>query len=207
MFKNCVSQSGAKIFYKKLLLSSPLFRLTAPKCTPSRVRFTNFLSKALKIVVSSSCFYIVLSWSRASYQSLMILTRRNNLISNYRDIFRLKVIKILRIWLKSLLNYTPDLFCVRYDLHEQSGEKEDRSQFHQYFTSGFFVRKFCAKLFVLRFKYHLEKEYRRKWAHKMLVKLIISAHLRQYSCANKKFNLYCKHKKTLRKTFARKSHS
>ncbi len=33
---------------------------------------------------------------------------------------------------------------------------------------------------------------------------IFKAHLRQYSFANKKFNLYCQHKKASRKTFVRK---
>ncbi len=34
---------------------------------------------------------------------------------------------------------------------------------------------------------------------------ILLAQLRQYSCANKKFNLHCKHKKASRKTFVRKN--
>jgi hypothetical protein len=33
---------------------------------------------------------------------------------------------------------------------------------------------------------------------------ILLAQLRQYCCANKKFNLHCKHKKASRKTFVQK---
>ncbi len=33
---------------------------------------------------------------------------------------------------------------------------------------------------------------------------ILLAQLRQYSCANKKFNLNCKHKKAARETFVQK---
>ncbi len=34
---------------------------------------------------------------------------------------------------------------------------------------------------------------------------ILLAHLRQYSCSNKKFNLYCKHKKVSRETLVQKA--
>ncbi len=34
---------------------------------------------------------------------------------------------------------------------------------------------------------------------------ILQAYLRKYSCTNKQLNLYCKHKKALHVTFARKS--
>jgi hypothetical protein len=51
-----------------------------------------------------------------------------------------------------------------------------------------------------------------KVARRMVIKLspgvnftnILLAQLRQYSCANKKFNLHCKHKKASRETFVRK---
>jgi hypothetical protein len=36
---------------------------------------------------------------------------------------------------------------------------------------------------------------------------ILLAQLGQYSCANKKFNLHCKHKKASRKTFVTKRHA
>ncbi len=36
---------------------------------------------------------------------------------------------------------------------------------------------------------------------------ILLAQLRQYSCANKKFNLHCKHKKASRETFVQKKES
>jgi hypothetical protein len=50
-----------------------------------------------------------------------------------------------------------------------------RCEFHQHFTCAFFVRKFCAKLFLylhFRFEIFLVLKYWRKCTHKMLVKLI-----------------------------------
>jgi hypothetical protein len=46
-------------------------------------------------------------------------------------------------------------------------------QFHQHSTRGFFVQKFCAKLFLLHFRLELflAKEYWLKCTHKNLVKL------------------------------------
>ncbi len=56
-----------------------------------------------------------------------------------------------------------------------------RCRFHQHFMRGFFVRKFCVKLFsayILCLSIFLVQEYWRKCAHKMLVKLTIG--LRAY---------------------------
>ncbi len=66
-----------------------------------------FLRKILKIFVTFSCFYKILSWSRTlpydsyniHFQRLLISTLRNDLTENNQDILRLKVTKILRIWL------------------------------------------------------------------------------------------------------------
>ncbi len=59
-------------------------------------------------------------------------------------------------------------------------ERESWCQFHQHFTLGFFIQKFCAKLFlylILGLNFFLVQEYWRKCAQKMLVKLTIGIEL------------------------------
>jgi hypothetical protein len=86
-----------------------------------------------------------------------------------------------------------------------------KCQFHQHFTRGFFVRKFyaklfctCAKLFctyILGLNFFLAKEYWRKCAHKMLVKLTIGCHL--LVCKQTILSTTDVNKKTIWKYFVR----
>ncbi len=75
-------------------------------------KFTKlFKQNSLDILVPSSYSYKV--WNRALihdfyysyYQPLIISTFRNNLVANNKDIFRLKITKILRIWLTKFCEY------------------------------------------------------------------------------------------------------
>ncbi len=78
--------------------------------------------------------------------------------------------------------------------------EEIRFQFHQYFTSSFFVRKFfCAAFMCLQFEFVIfwRKDFGAKAAHKMLVKLTLGLQnkiwMTKYStnvlrCATDKFS-------------------